>query len=442
MRKINVIGAGLAGSEAAWRIANSEIEVDLWEMRPKKMTAAHHTGYFGELVCSNSLKADHLGNAAGLLKAEMRQLDSIVISTADNHAVPAGQALAVDRQGYAKKLTERIFDHPLINVHSGEVCADIQLKEILAEGITIIASGPLTSEPLSQAIAQLLGRDYLYFFDAAAPIVNIDSLDQNILYKASRYDDSGEGDYFNCPLSKAEYEVFWQELVNAKRAPVKDFEKGKFFESCLPIEEIASRGIKTLAFGPLKPVGLPNPKTGQRPYAVVQLRQDNFSGTLYNLVGFQTRLQWGEQKRVFSLLPGFAEAEFFRYGVMHRNTFINSPQLLSPTLSLKTNPKIFFAGQITGVEGYVESAAMGMIAGINAVFLATGQRPLVFPKETAHGALANYIATSKAKSFQPMNINFGLLPLDEKIRDKKLKRQKISQRGLKVLGQFIKENNL
>lgn len=443
MKKITVIGAGLAGSEAAWRIANSEIEVDLWEMRPKKMTPAHHTGYLGELVCSNSLKADHLGNAAGLLKAEMRELGSIVISTADSHSVPAGQALAVDRQAYAEKLTERISQHPLINLHYGEVGADIQLADILTEGITIIASGPLTSEPLAKAIAKMLGRDYLYFFDAAAPIVNVESLDQNVLYRASRYGNSGEGDYLNSPLSKSEYELFCHELVNAQQAQVKDFETGKFFESCLPIEEIASRGEKTLAFGPLKPVGLPDPRTNRLPYAVVQLRQDNLAGTLYNLVGFQTRLQWGEQKRVFSLLPGFSKAEFFRYGVMHRNTFINSPQLLSPTLLLKDHQKVLFAGQIVGVEGYVESAAMGIIAGINAVFLARGDTPVIFPQETAHGALTDYITTTAVKTFQPMNINFGLLPiLAEKIKDKKLKKQKISQRGLKVLGQFIKENDL
>ncbi len=444
MTKIRVIGAGLAGSEAAWRIANSGIEVELWEMRPEKMTEAHHTGYFAELICSNSLKADHLGNAAGLLKAEMRELNSLILTAADEHTVPAGRALAVDRDRYAEEVTERLIAHPRITIRNEEACADGKLSEyLLSDHITIIASGPLTSAPLAQVIRKLLGAEYLYFFDAAAPIISYDSLNLDIVYRASRYEEKEDGDYLNCPMSKEEYENFWHELVEADRAPVEDFEKGKFFEGCLPIEEIASRGIKTLAFGPLKPVGLPDPRTGRNPYAVVQLRQDNLEGSLYNLVGFQTRLKWGEQQRVFSMIPGLKEAEFVRYGVMHRNTFINSPKLLQPTLQLKSHPQILFAGQITGVEGYVESAAMGIIAGINAVRLARREKPLIFPSETAHGALTHYISSAVQKSFQPMNINFGILPpLKEKIKDKQLKKQKVSERGLESLHKFMVLNDL
>ncbi|MCK4257531.1 MAG: methylenetetrahydrofolate--tRNA-(uracil(54)-C(5))-methyltransferase (FADH(2)-oxidizing) TrmFO [Halanaerobiales bacterium] len=437
MTKVRVIGAGLAGTEAAWQIAEAGFLVELCEMRPKKMTPAHHTKYFGELVCSNSLKADHLGNAAGLLKTEMRELNSIIMSVADENKVPAGQALAVDRDKYAKSLTDKILSNPRIKINYDEI------TEIPEDGITIIATGPLTSDNLSKAIQEKLGSDYCYFFDAAAPIVAKDSLNLEIVYRASRYGKEGEGDYLNCPMNKEEYETFWQELINAERAEVKDFEKGNFFEGCLPIEEIASRGIKTLAFGPLKPVGLEDPRTGKRPYAVVQLRQDNLEGTLFNLVGFQTRLKWGEQKRVFSMIPGLEEAEFIRYGVMHRNTFINSPKLLEPTLQLKTDPRIFFAGQITGVEGYVESVAMGIIAGLNAVRLIQKKELLIFPKETAHGALTHYITAANQKSFQPMNINFGILPpLKEKIKDKKLKKETVSKRGLEFLNHFIKVHEI
>lgn len=437
MTKIRVVGAGLAGSEAAWQIAEAGIQVELYEMRPSQMTPAHHTGFFGELVCSNSLKADHLGNAAGLLKAEMRELGSIVMSAADHHAVPAGQALAVDRDRYAQEITEQLKAHPNIEFHETEV------TQIPEDGIVVIASGPLTSEPLEAAIRELLGTDYLYFFDAAAPIVTRESLNMGIVYQASRYGEEGDGDYLNCPMSKEEYEAFWRELTTAEPAFVKDFEEGNFFEGCLPVEEIASRGIQTLAFGPLKPVGLPDPRTGEIPYAVVQLRQDNLEGTLYNLVGFQTRLKWGEQKRVFSMIPGLEEAEFVRYGVMHRNTFIHSPKLLAPTLQLKHDPRIFFAGQITGVEGYVESAAMGIIAGLNAVRLYRGEELLVFPKETAHGALTHYISTSVQKHFQPMNINFGILPpIQGKIKDKRLKKEMVAERGLQILRDFINSNEI
>lgn len=437
MTKIRVIGAGLAGSEAAWYIAEAGHQVELFEMRPTKMTPAHHTGLFGELVCSNSLKADHLGNAAGLLKAEMRVMNSIIIDAADHHSVPAGQALAVDRDRYAKEVTERLKNHPNIDFREEEVTA------IPEDGIVIIASGPLTSEPLEASIRTLLGEDYLFFFDAAAPIVTKDSLNHSIVYQASRYGEGEDGDYLNCPMSKQEYEAFWQELVHAETAEVKDFEAGNFFEGCLPVEEIASRGIQTLAFGPLKPVGLPDPRTGEIPYAVVQLRQDNLEGTMYGLVGFQTHLKWGEQKRVFSMIPGLENAEFVRYGVMHRNTFINSPRLLKPTLQLRSDPRIFFAGQITGVEGYVESAAMGIIAGINALRLSNGEEPLVFPRESAHGALTHYISSSVQKHFQPMNANFGILPPWEgKLKDKKLKKEKIAERGLAAVRDFLEEHHL
>lgn len=439
MTKIRVVGAGLAGSEAAWYIAEAGYAVELYEMRPKKMTPAHHTGLFGELVCSNSLKADHLGNAAGLLKAEMREMNSIVLSAADHHAVPAGQALAVDRDRYAKEITERLKNHPNVQYYEEEVTT------IPEDGIVIIASGPLTSEPLEMSIRTLLGEDYLYFFDAAAPIVTKESLDHSIVYQASRYGEGEgeEGDYLNCPMSKQEYEAFWHELVHAETAEVKDFEVGNFFEGCLPVEEIASRGIQTLAFGPLKPVGLPDPRTGEIPYAVVQLRQDNQEGSLFGLVGFQTRLKWGEQKRVFSMIPGLEQAEFVRYGVMHRNTFINSPRLLHPTLQLRRNPRIFFAGQITGVEGYVESAATGIIAGMNALRLAKGEELIVFPPETVHGALTHYISSSVQKHFQPMNANFGILPpWDGKIKDRKLKKEKISERGLASMREFLRKYDI
>lgn len=437
MTKIRVIGAGLAGSEAAYRIAEAGEKVELWEMRPVKKTPAHHTGYFGELVCSNSLKADHLRNAAGLLKEEMRKLNSIVINAADNNSVPAGSALAVARDKYGQEITERLTNHPNIEVKYGEV------TEIPEDGVVIIASGPLTSDALSKSIQEKIGDDYLSFFDAAAPIVTKESLNHDVVFRASRYEEEKEGDYLNCPLNKEEYMEFWNELMTAEKAPVKDFEKGNFFEGCLPVEELASRGYKTLAFGPLKPVGLTDPRTGNRPYAVVQLRQDNQEGTLYNLVGFQTRLKWGEQKRVFSMIPGLEEAEFVRYGVMHRNTFINSPELLDATLQLKKEPRIFFAGQITGVEGYVESAAMGIIAGINALRYINDQEPLIFPRKTAHGALTHYISSSVQRPFQPMNINYGVIPPPkEKIRDKRKKKEIVSKRGLSRLEKFINENDL
>ncbi|MGL5269808.1 MAG: methylenetetrahydrofolate--tRNA-(uracil(54)-C(5))-methyltransferase (FADH(2)-oxidizing) TrmFO [Selenomonadaceae bacterium] len=432
MKKVIIVGAGLAGSEAAWQIASQDIEVELYEMRPKKSTPAHKTADFAELVCSNSLRGAGLENAVGVLKEEMRRLNSLILTEADAHAVPAGGALAVDREGFSRSVTEKVKNHPLIKV----IHEEVEKIPVTDDAVVLIASGPLTSEPLAADIAALTGQEYLYFYDAAAPIVVRESIDMTKAYKASRYG-KGEAAYINCPMNKDEYEHFWQELTTAERTPTKDFEKEKFFEGCMPVEEMASRGIDTLLFGPLKPVGLEHPVTGQRPHAVVQLRQDNTAGSLYNIVGFQTHLKWPEQKRVFSLIPGLEQAEFVRYGVMHRNTFINSPQLLEPTMQLRGHKHLLFAGQMTGVEGYVESAASGLVAGINAARLVKGLDPLVFPPETAHGALCHYITTADMKHFQPMNVNFGLMPaLTEKIRDKKLKKQAIADRALASLTSF------
>lgn len=431
MAKVIIIGAGLAGSEAAWQIAQRGIDVDLYEMRPKVSTPAHHTENFAELVCSNSLRGAGLENAVGLLKEEMRQMDSLIMEAADANRVPAGGALAVDREGFSKYITEKIINHPRINIINEEV------KQIIeTDSPMIIASGPLTSDLLSKEIAKLTGQEYLYFYDAAAPIVVYESLNMDRAYKASRYG-KGDADYINCPMNKEEYELFWNELVNAERTATKDFEKAIFFEGCMPVEEMASRGIDTLRYGPLKPVGLEHPVTGEKPYAVVQLRQDNYAASLYNIVGFQTHLKWPEQKRVFGLIPGLDTAEFVRYGVMHRNTFINSPMVLSPTLQLKSNAKIFFAGQMTGVEGYIESASGGLIAGNNAARLVEEKEPVVFPEDTAHGALCHYITQAESKKFQPMNVNFGLLPpLGERIRDKKEKNRTIAMRALASLQKF------
>ena len=431
MAKVIIIGAGLAGSEAAWQIAQRGIDVDLYEMRPKVSTPAHHTENFAELVCSNSLRGAGLENAVGLLKEEMRQMDSLIMEAADANRVPAGGALAVDREGFSKYITEKIINHPRINIINEEV------KQIIeTDSPMIIASGPLTSDLLSKEIAKLTGQEYLYFYDAAAPIVVYESLNMDRAYKASRYG-KGDADYINCPMNNEEYELFWNELVNAERTATKDFEKAIFFEGCMPVEEMASRGIDTLRYGPLKPVGLEHPVTGEKPYAVVQLRQDNYAASLYNIVGFQTHLKWPEQKRVFGLIPGLDTAEFVRYGVMHRNTFINSPMVLSPTLQLKSNAKIFFAGQMTGVEGYIESASGGLIAGINAARLVEEKDPVVFPEDTAHGALCHYITQAESKKFQPMNVNFGLLPpLGERIRDKKEKNRTIAMRALASLQKF------
>ncbi|EGQ27320.1 tRNA:M(5)U-54 methyltransferase [Sporosarcina newyorkensis 2681] len=426
---VNVIGAGLAGSEAAWQLANRGIQVKLFEMRPVKQTPAHHTDKFAELVCSNSLRANNLTNAVGVIKEEMRQMNSLIIQAADRCAVPAGGALAVDRHEFAGNVTEQIRNHPNIEVINEEVTK-------LPEGITIIASGPLTSPALAEEVRQLTGEDYLYFYDAAAPIVESDSIDMEKVYLKSRYD-KGEAAYLNCPMNAEEFDRFYQALITAEVAPLKDFEKEMYFEGCMPIEVMAKRGEKTMLFGPLKPVGLEDPKTGKRPKAVIQLRQDNAAGTLYNIVGFQTHLKWGAQKEVLQLIPGLENVEIVRYGVMHRNTFINSPKVLSCTYQLKSQPTIFFAGQMTGVEGYVESAGSGLIAGINAAHLAKGDKPIRFPRETALGSMARYITEADPKGFQPMNINFGLFPdLGERIKSKAERAEKHANRALDALQQF------
>lgn len=432
MKKVIIVGAGMAGSEAAWQVAQRGIKVDLYEMRPEKSTPAHKTEKFAELVCSNSLRGAGLENAVGLLKEEMRQLNSIIMESADINRVPAGGALAVDREGFSQYITDKVKNHPNVTVINKEIETISQEDD----AITIIASGPLTSEVLAKSIGELTGQDYFYFYDAAAPLISKESIDMSKAYRASRYG-KGTADYINCPMDKEEYEKFWQELTTAELAPIKEFEKAKFFEGCMPVEEMARRGIDTLLYGPLKPVGLENPKTGKRPYAVVQLRQDNAADSLYNIVGFQTHLKWPEQKRVFGLIPGLENAEFVRYGVMHRNTFINSPELLRPTLQYKDRDDLLFAGQMTGVEGYIESAASGLVAGVNAAYLAKGENPVIFPEQTAHGSMCKYITSAVAKHFQPMNANFGLMPpLEERIRDKKLKKQKIAERALEFLAKF------
>ncbi|QEA53787.1 FADH(2)-oxidizing methylenetetrahydrofolate--tRNA-(uracil(54)-C(5))-methyltransferase TrmFO [Loigolactobacillus coryniformis] len=426
---INVIGAGLAGSEAAWQAAQRGVHVDLYEMRPVKTTPAHHTAQFAELVCTNSLRANQITNAVGLLKEEMRQLNSVILAAADQNAVPAGGALAVDREPFSASVTERIKTLPNVTVHNEELTA-------FPEGPTVVATGPLTSPELAKQIQALNDSDGLYFYDAAAPILDKNSIDFDKVYLKSRYD-KGEAAYLNCPMDKQEFETFYKALITAETAEMHDFEDEKFFEGCMPIEVMAKRGLKTMLFGPLKPVGLEDPRTGKQPYAAIQLRQDNAAGSLYNIVGFQTHLKWGEQKRVFRLIPGLENAEFVRYGVMHRNTFMRSPELLEPTYQSKKRADLFFAGQMTGVEGYVESAASGLVAGLNAARLAQEQAPVVFPQETAIGAMAHYITHTSAKHFQPMNANFGIVKaLPQKIRDKQLRNQTLAERSLATLAEF------
>ena len=433
MKKVMVIGAGLAGSEAAWQLAERGIPVQLIEMRPSKKSPAHHTDQFAELVCSNSLRAAGLTNAVGILKEEMRRLDSLIMKAADANRVPAGGALAVDRDGFSQYITQVLENHPLV-----EICRTEQL-EIPKEGIVIVASGPLTSEALSESIKELTGDESLYFYDAAAPIVEADSINFDKVFRQSRYQKGDGDDYLNCPMYEDEYQKFYEALVGAELAPRKEFEPLKLFEGCMPVEELARRGKDTIRFGPLKPVGILDPATGKRPYAVVQLRQENLEGSLYNLVGFQTHLKWPEQKRVFRMIPGLENAEFSRYGVMHRNTFIESPRLLLATLQLRTDQRIFFAGQMTGVEGYIESAASGLAAGINAALLVQEKEPVVFPNEMAMGSLFNYITTFTGKSFQPMNATLGLFPpLDPPVRDKKLRASLLSERSFGILSQFRK----
>jgi methylenetetrahydrofolate--tRNA-(uracil-5-)-methyltransferase len=426
MEFVNVIGAGLAGSEAAWQVAQAGVPVHLYEMRPIKSTEAHHTGNFAELVCSNSLRGNSLANAVGVLKEEMRRLNSVVITSADQTAVPAGGALAVDRDSFSELITKRVKEHPLVTVISEEITS-------IPEGLTIIATGPLTSAPLAQAIRSFNGSDGFYFYDAAAPIIDKNSIDMDKVYLKSRYD-KGEAAYLNCPMTKEEFEAFREALIQAEVAPLKEFEQEKYFEGCMPIEVMANRGPKTMLFGPMKPVGLEDPKTGKRPYAVIQLRQDNAVASLYNIVGFQTHLKWGEQKRVFQMIPGLEQAEIVRYGVMHRNSFMNSPELLQQTYQSRLRDDLFFAGQMTGVEGYVESAASGLVAGLNAARLAKGLEPVVFPQETAIGSMAYYITHASGKHFQPMNANFGLFPeLPERIRDKKSRYEALATRALDSL---------
>ncbi len=429
---ITVIGGGLAGSEAAYQAAKLGNEVNLYEMRPEKKTPAHKTEFLAELVCSNSFRAQPKENAAGLLKHELRKLDSLIIHTADAVKVPAGGALAVDREAFAQEVTRKLQSHPRIHLIREEV------TKIDFNRPTIVATGPLTSHSLTQAIQEMTGAEFLYFYDAAAPIVTYESIDKEKVFFASRYD-KGSPDYLNCPMSKENYIAFYNALIQAEKVPFRSFEKEVVFEGCMPIEEMAKRGQDTLLFGPMKPVGLTEPQTRERPYAVVQLRKDNQDGTLYNIVGFQTRLKWPEQKRVFRMIPGLERAEFARYGVMHRNTFINSPQLLQATYQVKRNPNLFFAGQITGVEGYVESTASGLAAGINAARISQNLSPLQFPEETAIGALAKYIANASYKNFQPMNINFGLLPPLEKKYPKKVKRGKMVERADEALDHFMSE---
>lgn len=429
---VHVIGAGLAGCEAVTQLTRHGIPVILHEMRPVKSDEAHKTAYFAELVCSNSLRAGNIENAVGLLKEEMRRLGSLIMQKADEHQVPAGGALAVDRDGFAAAVTEAVKANPLVTIIHEEV-TDLESLE----GTVIVASGPLTSDALFADIKKLLQADYLHFFDAAAPIVTADSLDYDKVYRASRYDKGG-ADYLNCPFyTKEEYVAFWEALCNAENAPVKDFEHD-VFEACMPIEEMAARGEDTMRFGPLKPVGLIDPRNGKEAYAVVQLRQDNAAASLYNLVGFQTHLKWPEQRRVFGMIPGLENAEFVRFGVMHKNTYLNSPQLLDKHFNLRSNKRFYFAGQMTGVEGYVESAASGLMAGLAAARAVLELPEVEFPDVTAHGALANYISNPAIENFQPMNINFGLIPpLTVRIRKKREKNAQIAARALEALDGFL-----
>lgn len=429
-----VIGAGLAGCEAAWQLAQAGVAVTLVEMKPLRFSPAHHSAGFAELVCSNSLKAERLASAAGLLKAEMKALGSLCVSCAYESRVPAGGALAVDREQFSRLVTEKICAHERIKVEHREVMA------IPAEGVTVVAAGPLASDALARNISALCGEG-LSFYDAAAPIVSADSIDLDHAFTQSRYGRGGEDDYINCPMDKAEYEAFYEALLHAERAELHSFDKKRgVYEGCMPIEVMASRGADTMRFGPLKPVGLRDPRTGHRPWAVLQLRKENAQGTMYNLVGFQTNLKFGEQKRVFSIIPALKNAEFLRYGVMHRNTFLDSPRLLNVDYSMRGRPDLFFAGQITGVEGYMESAGSGILAGLNAVRRLRGQAPLLLPRETMLGALAAYISDPSVENFQPMGANFGVLPpLDRQIREKKARYEALSNRALEALSARLRE---
>jgi methylenetetrahydrofolate--tRNA-(uracil-5-)-methyltransferase len=440
MAEVMVIGGGLAGSEAAWQAAQRGLGVTLYEMRPAQSTPAHVTDQLAELVCSNSLGSNLVDRAPGLLKEELRRLGSVVVDCADTTAVPAGGALAVDREAFAREVTRRIQGHPRIKLHREEVTSLPSGQPL------VVATGPLTSPALADEIAELTGGEHLYFYDAMAPIVVADSIDESICFRASRYGrDEGEGDYLNCPMTQEEYERFMAALLEAETAPLREFEREdpRFFEACLPIEVLAARGHKALAFGPLKPVGLTDPRTGGRPYAVVQLRQDNQAATLYNLVGFQTNLRWSEQERVLRLIPGLEQAEFVRLGQMHRNTFINSARLLRPTLQYQEREDLFFAGQITGTEGYVGSVASGLVAGLNAARQATGGSPLAFPPTTMTGALCHYVASTDPDGFQPMKANFGLMPpLVPPVRNKRERYAAYARRALDDLARFVAEEGL
>ena len=428
MEPVTVIGGGLAGCEAAWQLAQRGIPVDLREMKPQKMTPAHHTPWFGELVCSNSLRSDQLENAVGLLKEELRRLGSLILACADAHRVEAGGALAVDRHGFAQAITEKIQGHPLITVTEGEVTA------LPAEGQVVVASGPLTSDALAEAIQGYFPESrYLNFFDAAAPLITFESVDMESAFFASRYD-KGTPDYINCPMTEAEYDAFWTELCAAQEAEVHGFEDKQVFEGCMPVEVMARRGKQTLCYGPLKPRGLRDPRTGKEPFAVVQLRRDNAEGSIYNLVGFQTHLKWPEQRRVFSMIPALRHAEFVRFGVMHRNTYLDSPRLLDRYYRVKKEPRIIFAGQITGVEGYVESTASGFLAAVELARRLRAEPPVNFPQETALGALALYVSNESVAEFQPMNVNFGIIPpLGYRVKGKRNKNAELSKRALGIL---------
>ena len=434
---LTVVGGGLAGSEAAWQAAERGVDVVLVEMRPRRTTPAHVSDRLAELVCSNSLGSDLPDRAAGLLKAELRHLNSLVLACADATRVPAGGALAVDRELFAAEVTRHIESHPRIRLLREEMTA-------IPDGVAVIATGPLTSDALAGHIAALTGQEHLYFYDALAPIVSADSIDEAIAFRASRYG-KGEADYINCPMTEEEYARFVEALVAAERIPLRDFEQGdaRFFEGCLPVEVLAARGQEALAFGPLRPVGLTNPRTGARPHAVVQLRQDNLAGTLYNIVGFQTNLRYAEQERVFRLIPGLGQAEFVRFGHMHRNTFLNGPRLLEPTMGFRERPRLFFAGQITGVEGYVGSVGSGWVAGVNAARLALGEEPLVLPGTTMLGALCHYVSRADPETFQPMKANFGLLPpLSPPVRNKRKRYQAYAARSLENLRSQIPNSKL
>ncbi len=430
MRTVTVLGAGLAGSECAWQLARRGVRVRLVEMKPNKMTPAHSSPLFAELVCSNSLRSDELSNAVGLLKAEMRKMGSLIMVSADQNRVAAGGALAVDREGFSRTITEKLRSHPNVEIIEAEA------REI-PEGEVVIATGPLSSDAIAEKIAALCPDSDLHFYDAVAPIVTLESVDMDSAFFASRYD-KGTADYVNCPMDKEEYLAFVTELVSAKEAEIHGFDDGGVFEGCMPVEVMARRGVDTLRYGPLKPVGLKDPRTGKENYAVVQLRRDNADGTIYNMVGFQTHLTWGEQKRVFSMIPALRNAEFVRYGVMHRNTYLNSPRLLDRYYRLRSEPRISFAGQMTGVEGYVESAASGMLVGIETAARVLGLPPVDFPQETAIGALGLYISGGSVGDFQPMNINFGIItPLDHRVKGKRNKNAAISARSLEIIDRLI-----